>query len=132
MLKRILGLVFCVMLGVSAKAFAGNYLVQATYATTCQLDGNHAVNPTADAVTALGTNGSACAVAAGWASGTNFTNGYKAVRLGKINSTCDSQVIIQSTTSLHPGTDKLSSWVCSNTPCIAADGNSYFHCTASP
>jgi hypothetical protein len=129
--KLLVGAASVVGLGFASHLFAANVLVKNTMSASCIPDSNTVVNPTADAVTALGVSDAAdCVAAAGWSSGTNFTNGYRSVRLGKQNRTCDSEVDVQSTAALQPGTGKLSAWTCNATPCVAA-GASYLHCTAT-
>lgn len=110
-------------------AHRANFLIKKTMSDSCIPDVHTVINPTADAVTALGaTDGGACVAAAGWTSGTNFTNAYRSVRLGKQSRTCDSEVDVHSTAALQSGEDKIRKWVCSPTPCIAA-GNQFLHCT---
>lgn len=120
------------LMGSAFAAFGANVLIEKTMVDACNPDSNSVVNPTAQTITALGaTDGAACVAAAGWASGTNFTNAYRSVRLGKQNRTCDSEINVQSTAALQPGSGKLTAWTCNATPCTGADGKQYLHCTAT-
>lgn len=133
MVKRII-LVMASMLTLSFSfmALGANLLVEKTMTDACAPDANTVVNPTAQTITALGVaDAAACVAAAGWASGTNFTNGYRSVRLGKQNRECDSELNVQSTAALQPGSGKITAWTCNGTPCSGGDGKQYLRCTGT-
>lgn len=131
-MKRLLFVVLAALFAsLSVPAFAADILVEKTMTDACKPDTNTVANPTAQAITALGTNLGACLEASGWASGTNFTNGYRSVRLGKQNRDCDSEINLQSKTALQPGENKVKTWTCNSTPCTAGDGKLYYHCAAT-
>ena len=133
MVKRII-LVMASMLTLSFSfmALGANLLVEKTMADACVPDTNTVVNPTAQTITALGVaDAAACVAAASWISGTNFTNGYRSVRLGKQNRACDSEVNVQATSALQPGQGKITAWTCGTTPCTGGDGKQYLHCTGT-